>query len=587
MNNRQLGLLGFWLLLGGIALSCGADDGKKRSQGAESGAGGALGEAGSGESPDAGGSANVGGEASTPSDGGTGSGEVGGSSGNDAAGAGGGATEPEPNPLDRWLDPAAGADTNDGTSAPVAFRTLSHALSEMESGGTLWLLDGTIGAGSGEPSTGGYTTLDIPDGVNVRAVNDGAVTIGEGLAGANPPSFQFLGSGSLRGVSFDGVAIPIKASTGVVELEALTFANSGGGCDSFTRATLDLSGDVQVTLTAGSVTEYAGPGSNVRNFAYLADSASLHVIGGSFTELAAGGCTPRNHFGLVGSAKLELTGVDIADAGATDRGGVVGLVGPNTELVMTDSSIDGGPASAPAIYADGGGSPHITLVDSSITNNTVAGLQLGSENGPLSPVMSLSNTTISNNRYGFLATGVYGPATVDLTITDSTIVDNDIAAFHLTFGGTIDIEGGELSRNGDNQDTYWGTYGGLYLNSYAPSHVFDVKLRGVSVNDTPSFGGLTTAGVLIRATAGSTIDLGTVDDAGDNTFTGSVRTGVELMTGNAATVSAVGNTWNPSVQAASAAGKYTAPAGTQTSVTSGTGTNYIVTAGTLILAETP
>jgi hypothetical protein len=391
----------------------------------------------------------------------------------------------------------------------------------------------------------------------------------------------------LRGVNFDGLAIPIKASTCVVELEAITFANSGGGCDSFSRATLDLSGDVQVTLTAGSVTEYAGAGSNVKSFAYLADSASLKVVGGSFTELAAGGCSPRNHFGLVGSAKLELSGVDIVDAAATARGGVVGLVGPNTELVMTESTIDGGPAEAPAIYADGGGTPHITLVDSSITNNTIAALQLGNENGPLAPVVTLTNTTISNNRYGFLATGVYGPATVDMTITDSTIVDNDIAAFHLTFGGTIDIEGGELSRNGDNQDTYWGTYGGLYLNSYGPTHVFDVRLRGVAVNDTPSFGNLPTAGVLIRAVAGSTIDLGTVDDPGDNTFTGNVRTGVELTTGNAANVSAVGNTWNASVQGATAAGKYTAPAGMQTTVTSGTGTNYSVTAGTLILAETP
>ena len=65
------------------------------------------------------------------------------------------------------------------------------------------------------------------------------------------------------------------------------------------------------------------------------------------------------------------------------------------------------------------------------------------------------------------------------------------------------------------------------------------------------------------------------------------RTGVELAYYNAASVSAVGNTWNPNVQLATAAGKYTAPAGTQTIVTTGTGTNYIVTAGSLLLAESP
>jgi hypothetical protein len=76
-------------------------------------------------------------------------------------------------------------------------------------------------------------------------------------------------------------------------------------------------------------------------------------------------------------------------------------------------------------------------------------------------------------------------------------------------------------------------------------------------------------------------------EPGGNDFTSNVRTAIELLSDNAATVSAIGNTWNANVQAATAAGKYTAPAGTQTTVSSGTGTNYIVSAGTLILAETP
>jgi hypothetical protein len=571
----------------GAGASCGSGDDKKNARGSDAGAGGeeSLAEGGGGASIVApsggdgdGGSARSGSAGAVATDAGADAGGAG-------SGLGGAAGAPnEPNPLDRYLDPSAGADSNDGTSAPLAFRTFSHALGEMQSGGTLWLLDGAIGGGSSEPVGTGYNSLDIPDGVSVRAINDGAVTVGEGVGGMNPPSFTFLGSGSLRGVSFDGVAVPIRASTGTVELEALTFKDAGGGCDSFSTAALVISGDAQVTLSAGSVDEYAGAGSNVRNFAYVSDTASLTILGGTFTELASGVCSPRSHFLLTHSAKLELSDVSIVDASATARGGIVGLLGPSTELVMTGSSIDGSIGSAPGLYVDGGGSAKITLVDSIITNNTSAAIQLGYENGPLTPQLSLTGSTISNSWNGIISSVPYGPANPTITLVDSFVVDNAIAGMYLSYGGTLDVSGGELSGNGNNQETYWGTYGGLRLGG---GYTYDVKLRGVALTGTPAFGGLTTAAIQITASAESNFDFGTVDEPGSNVFTGNTRTALELMTGNAATVHAVGNTWNASVQGATAQGKYSAPPASQTSVTSGSGTNYIVMAGTLVLAESP
>jgi hypothetical protein len=95
-------------------------------------------------------------------------------------------------------------------------------------------------------------------------------------------------------------------------------------------------------------------------------------------------------------------------------------------------------------------------------------------------------------------------------------------------------------------------------------------------------------GFELAGDAGSSWDLGTLADPGGNTF---VATTTSLLVSNAnvPTVSAVGNTWAPSVQDADSDGHYAAVgAGGVLEVTSGSGQNYDDTIGiTLRLAENP
>jgi hypothetical protein len=81
---------------------------------------------------------------------------------------------------------------------------------------------------------------------------------------------------------------------------------------------------------------------------------------------------------------------------------------------------------------------------------------------------------------------------------------------------------------------------------------------------------------------GSLINLGTAASPGNNTFLGTAAgLGVSLSTATTSVVSAVGNTWRPSVQGADASGHY---ASTFIDGTAGVafvaGNNYRITAGT-------
>lgn len=522
-------------------------------------------------------------KAGAPADGGNtdlGAGGVGTPAQAGDGGASGGAPgiPAEPGGLDRYVDPVAGSDADDGLSLPTAYRTLSRGLQQVPAGATLWLLDGTFGSASGEPSGG---VLVVPEGVTVRAINDGAVVVGEGAGAANPPKLLFAGSGALRGVGFDGLPTAVEATTGVVELEALTFKNAGGACDA-PIAALVASGDAQVTLTAGGVTEYAGPGSNVQGFANLSDEATLRVVGGSFTDLASPACTPRNHFLLQDGSQLSLESVTIANALGTLGGGILALMGPNTAVSLENSAIEGSVGQAPAIYADGGGSPSIKLVDSSITDNAYIGIMLGEKNGPLTPTVEIAGSTISNCGTAIQSGLSLAPAAASFTVTNSFFNDNRIAGVILNYGGKFHMDGGEVKRNGYSNVSP--AFGGFSLRN---AIAIDVKLRGVAVTDTPAVGALETAGILINGgSAASVFDFGTAADPGNNDFSGNVRTAIDIRTD--VVVSAVGNHWTPNQQASGAAGVYVAPASDKLVYTDGTGTNFFMYGtGSLIVAEAP
>jgi hypothetical protein len=115
-----------------------------------------------------------------------------------------------------------------------------------------------------------------------------------------------------------------------------------------------------------------------------------------------------------------------------------------------------------------------------------------------------------------------------------------------------------------------------------------VKLRRANVVNNGQ------SGLYVTGAADSSLDLGTLADPGGNTFTGnntsntSGEAGVRIALTDTL-VPAVGNTWIASQQDADASGKYSATGGGAVlDVTTGTGPNYAISAGTTLrLAQNP
>ncbi len=588
-------------LLGALSLvvSCGDSDDAKSAVPID---------AGNGDGQASGGTGGAGGAAGSGAAGSSGSaGNPGGTGGTSAAGAGGiggqGATStdagPEastdaaadadaaPNPLDRWVDPVAGDDANDGTTPAMAFKQIDTALADTAAGGTLWLMDGTYSQTTGQPVSTGYNSLSIPDGVGVRAVNPGMVVMGE-VTGA-PPGFVFEGSGALSGVHFDSVPIPVKASAGVVALGGLSFAHAGGGCSSFDQAAIVLSGTVVATLTPDGVADYAGVGSDIRGFAVMSDSAQLTISGGTLTSLAGSICSPSTIFALLGSSRLTLDGVTVKDAQEQHRGGIISMRSATTAVTLVDSTFDGltagtgGLLSGAAVFVDGGaGSPNVTVTGTTIENLTGhPAIQLGYENGASTPIVEVSDSTFTANGYAIASNAGSAPAAPTVTLTNTQITASEREALYLGFGGSLSITGGAISGNG----TVANAFGGIYVGG--ATGAYTVVLRGVAVTNNVAVGS-NSGGVVLAGAAGSVFDLGKVGEPGGNTFTGDAQTGVRVNVAAGVTVFAVGNTWNASVQSAASAGTYSAVgAGATLDVTTGSGSNYTVSSGTLRLAENP
>jgi hypothetical protein len=151
--------------------------------------------------------------------------------------------------------------------------------------------------------------------------------------------------------------------------------------------------------------------------------------------------------------------------------------------------------------------PALTIVDSRIHHNDVLAIDLGSYQGSAN--------------------------TPSLTITNTEITDNAAVSPTLSIGVRLSLAGTVLTA----------------------------KLRGVTLKNN---GGTksNTEGMRIEAGAGSSLDFGTLASPGGNTFQGTpLGVGLFFVGLPGATVQAVGNTWTPSVQGASAQGTYSVTAG--------------------------
>lgn len=584
-----------------VAVSaCGSDDGKRRVMGpGDAGAGGGSGEAGANpgggdgataSAGDAGAASGLGGA------GGSGAATLGGAGGEVPVGGAGGAAgsgyASEPVEGDTFASPLGNDSANDCKVEATPCKTITFAASQAAPEHTVWLASATFS------SVDQPLAASVVDGVRVRARELGKAVVQVRLT--------LLGSHRVEGLVLDGGASNtgnpgIDMTTGTVVLEGVAFSGR------LTTA-LKVSGDAVVTVLPGEVADYVAdvlayndyPG--YIPFAEVFGTAQLTLAGGTFggPGLGYGAALARLNYGAAfavrGDGRLVVDGVTLK---LRTRG--IGLL-QNASLLIKNSSLT---AVAMTDFGYGvwamndGGAAKIE-----IESSTISGFSSGSsaavavvDDPPekTQATIRITDSTLSNGAFGVL---VSTPSFAQLTFDAVDITSNLFGGVYCPGNCTLDMSGGSVSGNaGYSVSTGWGYYGGLHFSG--ADKVYDVKLRGVTIADNRNSvdNGNTNAesnsGLTMAGTAASVFDLGTGADPGGNTFvgndTGNATSNLNVKVNAAVVVSAVGNTFDPSVQAADAAGAYalgTAPCSASScNLISGTGANYRVTTGTLRLAE--
>lgn len=482
---------------------------------------------------------------------------------------------------DRYVS-TSGSDANPGTLAQP-YLTLTKALTQVGSGGTVWVAPGTYTwageVAAGAPPLDGRT-VPMPAGITVRASTPGSTTLNFGLrAGGNATviglhlttvdgdtaygygtAFVLPNGGtvSLKGVSFgrwlqafgycngcggatleidangnagfnyigsDHAGVFLDLASGNVaisggRLAGATLASSGQGCNS--GMLMSINGSAQVTLSGVAVELGAVPGGGIAS----------HPV--AFCVASKSGAT---------TARLSLVDTTVAQLGANPRYRIVSLAGPGR------FSMQGGAMSGPSFGKIG------------TTGNAVQ--------------VTLSGSTLADGTEGIVNNaGEYSEPTVTLA---HTVMQGFAAnAIHLPHGGAVSVTGGQFSGNGGA-----GIRLGGVANPGFHSGVYALTLRGATLSGNGGSAG-DGAGLVLAGAAGSSFDLGSAAQPGGNTLLGTsaAKPALRVAVDASVTVNAVGNTWTPNQQGASASGTY----GGNLVVSSGSGINYVRTSGSLRLA---
>lgn len=481
---------------------------------------------------------------------------------------------------DRYVAPT-GSDANPGTPAQP-YLTLTKALAQVGSGGTVWVAPGTYTwageVAAGAPPLDGRT-VPMPAGITLRASTPGSATLNFGLRPAGSATVIGLHLTTVNGDTAFGYGTGfVLPNGGTVTLKGVSFGrwqqafaycNGCGGAtlaiddngsagfnyvgSDYTGTFLDLgSGTVAInggrlagpTLASTGETCNSGMLMSINGSAQVTltnVTVELGAVTGGISSHPIGFCV-ANKSGAT-TARLSLVNSSVTQLGAGSRYRIVALAGPG-QLSMQGSTMSG-----PSFGQIGttGNAVQVTLAGSTLAGGTEG---------------------IVNNA------GEYSEPTV--TLTSSVLQGFAANAIHLPHGGSLSVTGGQIASNGSAGIRL----GGVAIPGFQ-SGVYALTLRGATIQGNGNAAG-DGAGVVLAGAAGSTFDLGTATTPGGNQLLGLSASKPALRTGaNAAvTVNAVGNTWTASQQGASASGQYTG----NLLVTSGSGQNYSVTSGGLRLA---
>jgi hypothetical protein len=319
---------------------------------------------------------------------------------------------------------------------------------------------------------------------------------------------------------------------------------------------LDLTGAANAIVTG---TEGAVLGNGGNAFALLSETSSIEVTGGTLQNYGAAGIFRAADESTVMLADLEVKG------------------GTGQLLILRDASVGTVQDTVVATSAQGAFTQYAT------SELTVRGSDISTDETQIYPCFyqyDAKKLVIEDTKVHGCGTGVKGAIPLDLQLIDSEFYDHD-------FGGA------DLDANGSRKVSISGTsFHGCANTAFrigSAGTVLDLKLRNTSVDVTTL---ANWHAIMLDGSSASTIDLGTLEEPGGNTFLQHAATLASAMRlqFQAITIQAVGNTWTPNAQGASAQGKYTVTSGkTLIDATAANGINYIkpYTTTKIVLAQIP
>jgi hypothetical protein len=420
-----------------------------------------------------------------------------------------------------YVNSINGSDANKGTENKP-FKTLTHALTVAQAGDMVHLAAGVYSkAYNGEQFSAIGAPVLVPAGVTIegtpaddfttRLIGEGANLIAQGDIG-----LQFQGDASVKDLILEGFQYGIYATQGKQTLSNLIFIGNNVGLAMRGSAQTSLVGSsvfvkdttwgstgvsaveqAQLTMDGGTITGYTNLSCDTGLTGLnVNNQAQVTLNGITFQDL------PGSALYLYGDSKTTLNNSTISltnPSGCTPKPNVNARIGASLTVNNSSISMSGG-SNTVGVYAYGNGT--FAFNNSSIKGHTAAGVQVITWNGIVSK-LDFASSIISGNKVGIDASG---GATANITISGSSLTNNSTAVL-----------------------------------AAAP------KLRNSTVSGNAT-------GISIT---GTSADLGTFNEPGNNSLKGNTVTAVTFASTSASgTINAVGNVWNANTQGTDGNGLY-------------------------------
>jgi hypothetical protein len=365
-------------------------------------------------------------------------------------------------------------------------------------------------------------------------VEPGTVTLVNGMSAG----FKLEGSSSVVGINFRGFAPALRASAGMVDLASLRF--EGMGAQTCVGRPVTLSGTVKVTWPLGSDDPL---GDGVACFMYLSEDAEAVLTGGM---LDAGASSPLSLvalFAATGRSKLTIKGMT-STKGAMDQVAAT----DEAQVVIEGGRFEVLPAAAVHVVR-GSNTSRLRITDTVIRGGVGGCVTAWGYTPTSTPTFELERVTLADCRVGFWSVNYNVPPAPVVTLAGGTITAKE-EGISIGYGGVLMLSGTTVSG---------GSGRGVSVSNVSVDSTLVMRNTKVMGN-----GG---DGVLVAVRPGNNVDLGSAAEPGGNTLSGNgggsnVNSNLQLqLTTGALVVSAVGNTWAPGVQGASAEGRYEPGAG--------------------------